>query len=333
MRQIASWVYERQLASRGLPRRFWALCRALLIMLFRDPACVMSVHGRQLFMPLSHALPLYLATHPHYDSLLTRLSGYLAEKDQELICIDVGANIGDTIAAMFRADARFLAIEPSHNYHMYLCNNWGKLANVTTLDAVCSSVSATTRLHLVEKSGTASLEFSDRSDTVSARTLDDIVDAYPVYAHPRVIKIDTDGHDFQVIAGARKVIEQVRPIVLFECDAFGNTKYIEDCLATLAFFESVGYRSFLLYDNLGHLMGRHSLTDLNYFKDLLLYQLTSNFRYFDILMMEEVDIGGFQARERLHFISTALKDMKLSQSAGLLQDRMENSRRADIHAR
>lgn len=320
MRKITSWIYERLLASRGLSKRFWSQCRLLLITLFRDPGCVMSVHGRELAMPLSHALPLYLAAHPNYDSLPARLSEYLTGRDEDLIGIDIGANIGDTIAAMFRANTRFLAIEPSQKYQDYLRNNWGKDTRVTILDAVCSSASATTNLRLVEKSGTASLEFSGHADAITAHTLDDIVDSFPLYACPRVIKIDTDGHDFEVISGARKVIERMRPVVLFECDAFGNAEYVEDCLATLDYFESVGYRSFLLYDNLGYLMGRHCLADLSHFKDLLLYQLTSNLRYFDILIMEEDDIGAFQASERSYFIANALKDIRLSKSAVLLQD-------------
>lgn len=319
MSRIASWIYERQLGSRGVARRLWALCRSLLIALFRDPECVMPVHGRKLAMPLSHALPLYSAAHRHYDTLLTRVGEYLAVDGRRLVCIDVGANVGDTIAAMYRDDARFLAIEPSRKYRNYLHANWGSVANVTTVDAVCSSVSATKSLQLVEKSGTATLEQADGPGAIAARTLDDIVDSNRVFAEPTVIKIDTDGHDFEVLVGARKIIGNARPIVLFECDAFGNAQYVEDCLEALARFKSVGYRSFLVYDNLGYLMGRHALSDLGNFKDLLLYQLTSTLRYFDILVMDEPDIDRFYQSERFHFSANALKDSRLFQSAAALR--------------
>jgi FkbM family methyltransferase len=279
----------------------------------------MPVHAKRLAMPLSHALPSYLAANPYYDSLLARLSDYLARRGETLVCIDVGANIGDTIAAMYRPDARFLAIEPSQKYSSYLRNNWGQANNVTVINEVCSSVSATKGLRLVERKGTASLAFSDELPAVTAHTLDDISESYPAFARPRLVKVDTDGHDFEVLAGAEKLIERARPIVLFECDAFGNTGYVKDCLATLAFFESVGYRSFLLYDNLGYLMGRHTLADLTHFKDLLFYQLTSNFRYFDIIIMEESDIEPFHSQERTTFAS-AQEGKRLSQAVALLQN-------------
>ena len=46
-------------------------------------------------------------------------------------------------------------------------------------------------------------------------------------------KVDTNGHDFEVLAGAERLISRNHPVVLFECDVFNNTNYVEDCLSTL----------------------------------------------------------------------------------------------------
>lgn len=266
----------------------------------------MRAHGRKLRMPLSHPLPCYLFANRFYDSLPERLVRYLSGSVDGLSCIDVGANIGDTIAAMYQDTGRYLAIEPSIKYSRYLRENWGQMKNVTILETVCSSSMTVKSFQIVEKSGTAAMAFNG-NDVVpdsSAQTLDAIADNIPGFAKPDVIKIDTDGHDFDVLAGAKNVITRAHPAVLFECDAFGRSTYVEDCLQTLDLFARAGYRSFLAYDNLGYLMGRHELSNLSHFKDLLLYQLTCpHFHYFDILVMMDKDLERFLRTEQAVFAS------------------------------
>ena len=74
-------------------------------------------------------------------------------------------------------------------------------------------------------------------------------------------------------------------------------------METLNFFKEVGYNSFLIYDNFGYLMGKHSLYHLSGFKHLLFYQLTSRFYYFDLLLMKEEEMRDFIKLEQIFFIS------------------------------
>ena len=81
------------------------------------------------------------------------------------------------------------------------------------------------------------------------------------------------------------------PAVLFECVACDNATYVEDCLRTMKSLQRVGYRGLLLYDNVGNLMGRYSLSDLSPFQNCLFCQLTGrNLYYFDILVMKDEDV-------------------------------------------
>jgi hypothetical protein len=50
-------------------------------------------------------------------------------------------------------------------------------------------------------------------------------------------------------------------------------------------------------------MGKYLLNDLQGFKNLLFYQLTSNFYYFDILLMKDEDIVPFSSSEITYFIN------------------------------
>jgi hypothetical protein len=123
--------------------------------------------------------------------------------------------------------------------------------------------------------------------------------------NPNVIKIDTDGHDFEVIKGAKRTIAEKLPAVLFECDVFENTNFVEDCLDTLHFFKECGYNYFIVYDNFGALIGRFPLSNLSSFKNLLFYKLiSSTFYYFDILVMIDDDLNEFYRMEIDYFIKS-----------------------------
>lgn len=262
----------------------------------------MSIHGRQLKVPLSHSLPEYLESFRFYDRLPQRISQYLHQQHGQLNCIDVGANVGDSIAAFYAKDTdTFLAIEPNPKFNALLSENWGWNKNVTVVDDLCSSDSGEGTFEVRESNGTASILQTEIGIKMRRRPLDEIVTGHPAAMHANVLKIDTDGHDFEVLAGARGLLSRSLPAVLFECDAFENTRYVEECLIALKALKQSGYNSFLLYDNVGSLMGRYSLSDLSSFQSLLFYQLTSNFFYFDILVMKDADISQFYKTEIEYF--------------------------------
>ncbi|MBW4620231.1 MAG: FkbM family methyltransferase [Cyanosarcina radialis HA8281-LM2] len=301
--EIASVVYERYLASKGISKKAWNFVRRATIELFRDPTCSLPIHGRNLKLPLSHLLPEYLRQFPHYDRLPQRISEYIHQQQGYLNCIDVGANIGDTIAAFYKEDADiFLAIEPNEKFRNFLVENCGWNKNVTAIADLCSSESSASEFVIQEKNGTAIILQAENGVSIRRRTLDEIVRDNSIALNANVLKIDTDGHDFKVISGAKELIKQNMPVILFECDNFENSNYIEDCLNTLTVLKQIGYNYFLLYDNVGHLMGRYSLSELSPFRHLLFYQLTKKLYYYDILLMNDRDISQFYSAEIDYFV-------------------------------
>lgn len=300
--EIATLVYKQYLSSGGIGRLAWSFVRKALIKLLSDPTCSLPIHGRRLKLPLSHSLPVYLKQFPFYDQLPRRISEYVHQKQGHLNCIDVGANIGDTIASFYQEDTdTFLAIEPNPKFSRLLSENWGWNKNVTMVSDICSSGSDEGTFLIQEKNGTASILRAGNGIKMSSRPLDEIVNDRPFAANANVLKIDTDGHDFEVIEGSNELLSRNLPVVLFECDAFENTNYVEDCLRTLNLLKRSGYNYFLLYSNFGYLMGRYSLSDLSPFRNLLFYQLTSDFYYFDIIVMKDEDIFQFHKAEIDYF--------------------------------
>lgn len=269
-------------------------------------------------MPLSHNLPLYYFSKPLYDRLPQRLGAFVIQLKGPLICIDVGANIGDTIAAFRQSDAdSFLGIEPSPHFRKYLSTNWENDQNVKILPLICSSGNDTRNFQVHESAGTATVVECNEGSQIERSSLDDIAEDYPNFSKPTIIKIDTDGHDFEVIRGARNVISKAMPALLFECDSFSNENYIAECLDTMKTLRACGYNNFILYDNLGNLLGKHSLENLASFKYLLFFQMTSGLCYFDILVMKDDELTTFYELE-VTFITHQMKN-KFSLYKSLLE--------------
>jgi len=89
-----------------------------------DPIIQLQVGDRTLLMPWSHNLPLILRNNPLYETEIGRLAQHLVEVDGEVVMIDAGANIGDTIATLPKlSQAKFLCIEGSERYYDLLSKN------------------------------------------------------------------------------------------------------------------------------------------------------------------------------------------------------------------
>jgi len=261
--KLASLVYRKYLDSKGSRKIIWSLVREAMIKLFRDPSCRLLIHDRYLNLALSDLQPEFLHNFRFYDQLPRRVSNYIHQEQGCLNCIDVGANIGDSIAAFYKEESdMFLAIEPAPKFKKLLIENWGWNSNVTVIDAVCSSFESEGNFCIEDNKGTASIMKTLNGVKMTIRSLDGIISEHPEFMKANVLKIDTDGHDFEVISGSRKLLSENFPAALFECDCFGNTNYVEDCLNTLELFKQTGYNNFLLYDNFGGLMGLYPLSDL-----------------------------------------------------------------------
>ena len=72
--------------------------------------------------------------------------------------------------------------------------------------------------------------------------------------------------------------------------------------------------SMLVYEKFGYPLGRYELQDLVHFKELLFYQLTKKYIYFDILLMKEQDLLPFYELEKSFFLNT-LPDQRFRSTA------------------
>lgn len=212
-------------------------------------------------MPASHNLPRILKEFPHYEGEIARLAEFLLNTEGRLVMVDVGANVGDTVALIpSRNRGRFLCIEGNPNFFKLLQKNFGKLPNVSCVNAlVTDSIGPSQGAEFIEAGGTARVADGPPSHSatkMSRSTVDDILSANASFPTPNFLKIDTDGYDLKVLRGSASLLRKSRPALHFEL-SFRHWREFGDSTWEQAadFLSAIGYEECLLYDNAGYLIG------------------------------------------------------------------------------
>jgi len=197
-----------------------------------------------------------------------KLVGQLCDKKK--VSIDVGANIGDYTYYLKKYSKLCYAFEPNPE-HIKILNSKFEDDNVIIMDYAISSSSGTQDLRIPiinqkEWSGMASLDQKNTlgdnpSKTIQVKTarLDDLkID--PV----GFIKIDVEGHEFEVVKGALSIIKRDHPNLIIEIEERHNPGSIT---ILSSFLKNFGYNGFFFLNN--------RLTPLQDF-DAKLYQNINN---------------------------------------------------------
>ena len=170
------------------------------------------------------------------------------------VFIDVGANVGLyalKAARLVGPTGRVLALEPGTEAHGHLTANlalndfgWAEAMKVAASDRAGEAV-----LHHVPLGNDPqafSLIANDRAEageTVETLTLDSLVERCGL-GRVDLIKIDVEGAEPLVIAGAKSLLATFRPAVIFECNAHINAGGQTDASATETWtlLAEAGYR-------------------------------------------------------------------------------------------
>jgi FkbM family methyltransferase len=260
-----SWAYG--VASRertGLSGAVLSKAVAMAVRFARkfkaDPIVRLRVGDRPLLMPWSHNLPLILRSNPLYETEIGRLAQHLSETDADVVMIDAGANIGDTVATLPKLpQAKFLCIEGSERYYGLLQKNFESDKRVKPVCALLTdAMGGANGARIKEVEGTAHVEMTEGTVAVAPwKTLDQILEANPEFLEANFCKIDCDGYDLRVLKGATAFLDRAKPCLHIEFGLqlwrqYGGCE-VED---GLAFLSSSGYKEVLVYDNLGYFIAR-----------------------------------------------------------------------------
>lgn len=250
--------------------------------------------GFSIDLPSYHLLPEHQKEHPKYDRFLPHLVKFVNDADT---VVDVGANVGDTLAGMIEKNpsASFICIEPDDCFYRHLEANVKKIKktipglNVRAFKALVGK--NISNVSLVGEGGTKRAVLNEVGG-VKSLPLDEIIKD-DAGVRIRLLKSDVDGFDFDVIDSSMSVVEKHKSIVFFECQ-FDFEYQKEGYVRTLRSMEEVGYCDWTVFDNFGEVVVRTGSVDvvlqlMNYVWKQNTGKTTRTINYYDILAVQGVD--------------------------------------------
>jgi len=146
------------------------------------------------------------------------------------VFVDVGAHVGSIVSCVLSRDSSVsvIAVEAIPDKVIALKRNF---PNIVVYECAAGARAGLASFHINTKhSGYSSLSSESRDSTeqvtvieVKIKTLDSIISSQNV----EVIKIDVEGGELGVVLGAKRLISECRPIIMFEsapAEVLGYTK-------------------------------------------------------------------------------------------------------------
>lgn len=266
-----------------------------IILKFNDPLVNYRIGEYSLSIPLSHNLPLILKKYPNYSSNIGRIAQLISEKYHTFSIIDIGANIGDSIAIIkTKIDCPILCIEGNERFFKICEHNSTFFSNINLEKVYVSIKTEHLKMKIQEDGGTAHLR-DDSADNIHTETLSDILKKNPLFLQSKFIKIDTDGFDCLILRGSLNILKVAKPIVFFEYDPFFLSKQNDDGISIFAALSSIGYKKALIYDNFGDYILSIELINSYQVEDLHNYiSGRGGSRYYDICVFHSEDDDLFE---------------------------------------
>jgi FkbM family methyltransferase len=259
--------------------------------LFKFPL-VYQYKDFSIILPANHLLPVYQRTCPKYDRFLPHLAKYV-NADESIV--DIGANVGDTLAGMAdkNPNSTYICIEPDDSFFELLEENIEKIKkSIKDLEVISIKALVGKNISNVSLDGKGGTKHAvlNNGGGLKSLPLDELI---PNALKVRILKSDVDGFDYDVIDSSISVIQKHNPILFFECQydfEYQKNGYYK----TLIKLQSVGYCDWTVFDNFGEVVIRTN--DLDVVRQLMQYlwqqnigNTTRTIHYFDILAVQKSD--------------------------------------------
>jgi FkbM family methyltransferase len=286
---IAQYIFDKIIGS-SRPKSMIAKIFKLLrqqVLTSNDPVVNYKYKSQNLAIHLSHDFPYILKEYPQYSQNLGWVISKLYNKYADLKVIDVGANIGDS-AVLIKdvADVPILCIEGNPKFLDLLKLNTKGLNQVLIAD--CFVGEEATKVEAISGLGSAHLQETN-SGGIQVKTMQEVLETNELFKSAKLLKIDTDGFDNKIIRASKSFLVHSKAAVFFEYDPYFLAKQGEQGFDIFDFLVSLGYTSFLIYDNIGDFLITLTNQNKSQFMELHAYFNRGSNRYMDILALHETD--------------------------------------------
>lgn len=236
--------------------------------------------------PFSHDYPINLRFHPNYSENLGKIASVVSKKHSDTKAIDVGANIGDSAAIIQSyTSIPILCIEGNPKFIPMLKENTKQLSNISIEQSFVGERNE--RVVAINNLGTARLERSDNG--IEVKTMEEILLNHEEFQSAKLLKIDTDGFDNKILRASANLLNKAKPVLFFEYDPYFLEKQNEQPTTIFSVLQSSGYKTLILFDNLGNLLCEADIDNERLLQDLTHYYNQKGSAYMDICALHESD--------------------------------------------
>jgi FkbM family methyltransferase len=256
----------------------------------RDLHC--RYFGRKFWFPSDSFIGRQIARGGIWDQSLVNILARIVSHPS--LIVEVGSNIGASSVLLRHQypDARYVLIEASQRFHRYLQRNMPPDINVEILRKTMGrSCGEKVELRTNSTTGSPSLpQYGGDTRTiemVETGTLDEVLRGLSAIALVDILKIDTDGFECEVLAGAMELIGKSMPVIHVEYSpkSIARMKITPDTLIHML-RDQCGCREFIAIYESGVIKGvfesaeeiNHILeTDRQYYCDLVALPSSSKY--------------------------------------------------------
>jgi len=232
---------------------------------------------------------------PDVNSQLGRLAKIVYAKYSQLEVIDIGANVGDTIAIIKSyIDIPIIGIEGDEICYKFLKENTSQFKKITLIKQFLGEKKQSINVAF-EKNGwnTTIIPTDASTDSITLQTLDEVLTTNNLLSNNlKLLKIDTEGFDTIILRGATELIKNQNPVIYFEYNRSNMDTIKENGLSTLFSLVNYGYKNVILFDNKGRYITKIDLLNHILISEMHNYsnEKNSGIAYYDMCLFHENDI-------------------------------------------
>jgi FkbM family methyltransferase len=253
-----------------------------------------TVGKYSILMPGNNPLVSLYKYQPHTNREIGILAKMILSKYPDASMIDIGANVGDTIAVVHTiTEIPVIAVEGDPFSFSFLKKNALQFNSVSLFNQYLGEKKKTLRVS-VDKDGwnNTLLPDSEGEKILDLKTLDDLLEEQKLFTpHIKLLKTDTEGFDTIILRGSKKLISSNRPVIFFEYNGENMNIIRENGYETLINLKTFGYLNVHIYDCINNLIMVTSLDNKDILQQLDQYsrKKESMIKYYDICVFHECD--------------------------------------------
>lgn len=255
---------------------------------------LVTVGNYQIWMPGYNVQAINYRLYPDLNAQFGRLAKSIAQKYPGMSLIDVGANVGDTIAVVkTQVDVPVIGVEGDEVTYAYLEKNSKQFNNVNIVKTFLGEKTEELNVNFEKSGWNATIIPDDKGGKqIAFKTLDAVIHEGGFNDRTiKLLKVDVEGFDTIVLRGAGDIIRKHKPVVFLEYNRQNMISIKEEGLPTLLSFAAAGYNKIAFFDHKGTLMLAASVKDKEVVTYLHDYASSSKnlIGYYDICLFHEED--------------------------------------------